>query len=82
MNAAVPIWFLAATYVNDALKALLSAYILQRVIRGPVHLNTLKQFGTYIATAVLGMPILSALAGPRRAFRSATSSGVLSIDGS
>jgi len=82
MNAAVPIWFLAATYVNDALKAIVSAYILQRVIRGPVHLNTLKQFGTYIATAVVGMPPLSALAGAATRLPLATSSGVLSIDGS
>ena len=63
INATVPIWFLAATYVNDALKAILSAYLLQRIVRSPVRLNTLRQFGTYMATAVIAMPILSALAG-------------------
>jgi len=63
MHATVPIWFLAATYVNDGLKAILSAYLLQRIICGPVRLNTLRQFGTYMATAVIGMPLLSALAG-------------------
>jgi integral membrane sensor domain MASE1 len=63
MNARVPIWFLAGTYVNDALKAVLAAYILQRIIRGSVRLNTLRQFGTYIATAVVGLPLLSAFLG-------------------
>lgn len=63
INATVPLWFLAAAYLNDGLKAILSAYLLQRIIHGPVRLNTLRQFGTYMATAVVGIPLLSALVG-------------------
>jgi len=62
-HAAVPVWFLAATYLNDALKAILSAYILQRIIRGPMRLNTLRQFWIYMTIVVIGIPILSAFAG-------------------
>lgn len=42
---------------------MLSAYILQRIIGASVRLTTLRQFGTYMATAVVGLPLLSALAG-------------------
>src|SRR5262249_14890504 len=35
-----PMWFLAATYMNDCLKATLSAYVLQRCAPGSVRLNT------------------------------------------
>jgi signal transduction histidine kinase len=63
MNPTVPVWFLAATYLNDGSKAILSAYFLQRMIRGPVRLNTLRQFGIYIAIAVVGIPFLSAMGG-------------------
>ena len=63
LHATVPVWFLAATYLNDGLKAVLSAYLLQRLIRGPVRLNTLRQFWIYIPIAVISIPVLSALAG-------------------
>ena len=63
LNNTVPLWFLGATYLNDGLKAILSAYILQQTIREPVRLNTLRQLGIYMTTAVVAVPILSALAG-------------------
>jgi signal transduction histidine kinase len=59
----VSTWFLAATYANDCLKALFSACLLQRLLRDPVRLNTLRQFTTYFAVAGLAAPALSALAG-------------------
>src|SRR6516225_5599352 len=63
IHGGVPLWFLTATYLNDCLKAAFSASILKRFIRGPVRLDNLKQFGIYIVTAVVGIPVLSALAG-------------------
>lgn len=62
-NQAVPVWFMTSTYLNDALKAILSAYLLQRLMQGVVRLNTLRQFWIYMAIAVVGVPLLSATAG-------------------
>src|SRR5262252_5654661 len=58
-----PTWFLAATYVNDCLKAFVSAYVLQRGAAGAVRLNTLRQFGIYFAVAGVAAPALSAVLG-------------------
>ena len=63
INQTVPVWFLAATYLNDGLKAILSAYLLRLTMRGPVRLNTLRQFEVYLAIAVVGVPVLSAMGG-------------------
>jgi signal transduction histidine kinase len=63
MTLNAPLWLLVSTYVNDCLKAVLSVYLLRRLIPGPVRLNSLRQFWIYIGTAVVGAPILSALAG-------------------
>ncbi len=38
-----PLWLLASTYLNDCLKAVLSVYLLRRLIPGPVRLNSLRQ---------------------------------------
>src|SRR5215469_14917491 len=62
-STTVPLWFAAATYLNDGLKAACSALLLQRVIRGPVLLNTLRQFGNYMAIAAIGIPLVSAVGG-------------------
>jgi len=63
INSTVPLWFLGATFLNDGLKSVFCAYLLQRIIRGPVRLNTLKQFWIYTAISVVGIPALSAMAG-------------------
>jgi PAS domain S-box-containing protein len=58
-----PEWFLAATLVNDALKALLSATILRKVLRDPTRFDRLRDFAVFVGVAVLGVPVLSALGG-------------------
>jgi integral membrane sensor domain MASE1 len=58
-----PLWLLASTYLNDWLKAVLSVYLLRRLLPGPVRLNSLRQFWIYIGIAVVGAPLLSAFAG-------------------
>ena len=63
LHGTAPVWFLGATYLNDVLKAVSSAYLLQRLIRGPVRLNTLRQFGIYMTTAAISVPLLSAVGG-------------------
>ena len=62
-NLDMPIWFITATYLNDCFKAIFSVYLLRRFIKGSLRLNTLHQFGIYIATVVLAVPALSAIAG-------------------
>lgn len=61
--AAPPVWFLLAACANDLLKALLSATILRRVLRDPTRFDRLRDFGIFVAVAVAGVPILSAVAG-------------------
>jgi two-component system sensor histidine kinase UhpB len=58
-----PLWFQLATYANDAVKGLLSAYVLRRLLGFPVRLGTLRAFTIFVATAAIAVPFLSALAG-------------------
>jgi PAS domain S-box-containing protein len=58
-----PLWFLVAALANDVLKAMLSATILRRALRDPTRFDRLRDFGVFVAVAVIGVPILSALAG-------------------
>lgn len=63
LHAGLPNWFVLATYANDCLKAIFSAYLLQRALPRPIRLNTLRQFGMYLGVAALAAPALSALGG-------------------
>jgi two-component system sensor histidine kinase UhpB len=63
VHSGVPSWFVLATYSNDCLKAIFSAYLLQRLLSRPIRLNTLRQFGIYLGVAALAAPALSGLAG-------------------
>jgi len=58
-----PAWFLLTTYANDCLKAMLSAYLLRRLLPGSLRLNTLRQLGIYIGIAAAVTPTLSAIWG-------------------
>jgi len=58
-----PLWFLLASFVNDSLKALLSAWLLRRVSRPPVWLESVRGFLRYFLFAVALSPALSAAAG-------------------
>src|SRR5579864_3126777 len=56
-------WFLLATFVNDAMKASIAAYLLRRPSGNFPPLNTLRRFTQYLVIAVLMLPVLSALFG-------------------
>ena len=58
-----PLWFRAAAFANDSLKALLSAVILRRVLRDPTRFDRLRDFVVFVIVAVLAVPNLSALGG-------------------
>jgi PAS domain S-box-containing protein len=58
-----PFWFLLAAFANDSLKGLLSATILRRALRDPTRFDRLRDFGVFVAVAVIGVPILSAVGG-------------------
>jgi PAS domain S-box-containing protein len=58
-----PLWFLLAAFANDVLKGILSATILRRALRNPTRFDRLRDFGVFVGVAVIGVPILSALAG-------------------
>ena len=58
-----PVWFLVACFGNDALKALLSAWLLRRASRDRSWFDNLHEFGRYFGVTVLLTPALSAAAG-------------------
>jgi signal transduction histidine kinase len=58
-----PLWLILATFPNDCLKAMLSAWLLRRVVRGRFALDTLVQLRTFFCVAVVLSPVLSAFAG-------------------
>ncbi|HEX5000604.1 MAG TPA: MASE1 domain-containing protein, partial [Terriglobia bacterium] len=61
--ADTPFWFLVACFVNDSLKALLSAWLLGRITRHGSWFDDLGQFARYFLVAVIVSPGLSAVAG-------------------
>jgi len=63
LTSHVPAWFFLAAYANDCMKALLSAYVLRRWQSRPQRLNTLRQFGMYLAVAGFAAPALSGVGG-------------------
>ena len=56
-----PLWFLLFASANDLLKALFAAWLLLRVLRRPVRLDTLRQFVVFLGIAAGIAPTLSAL---------------------
>lgn len=57
------LWFLASVYVNDCLKGVLAAVLLQRHLADPIRLRSMRDLGVYLLIAVLLVPALSALGG-------------------
>lgn len=57
-----PLWFFAYAIANDSAKALLAAWWMERVLRAPVRLNTLRQFAVFLGIAAAAVPLLSAFA--------------------
>ena len=62
MQAGTPFWFLCATTINDSLKAFFAAWLLKRIVRGPIRLDTLREFLVFLGIAGAAVPLLSALA--------------------
>jgi len=56
----VPQWFLWATFVNDALKAMLAAALLRYTTGNPIRFNTIRKCAVYLGIAVFLVPVLSA----------------------
>ncbi|HEX5084704.1 MAG TPA: MASE1 domain-containing protein [Blastocatellia bacterium] len=64
----MPAWFLPAVYINDSLKAIISAALLRRLNHGSLQLKGMQELAKFFAVAVLGVPILSAFAGAATRF--------------
>jgi PAS domain S-box-containing protein len=58
-----PLWFLLACFANDALKALLSAWLLRHASRDRSWFDNLHEFGRYFGVTVVLTPALSAAMG-------------------
>jgi PAS domain S-box-containing protein len=58
-----PVWFLLACFANDALKALLSVWLLRRASRDRSWFDNLHEFGRYFGVTVVLTPALSAAMG-------------------
>jgi two-component system sensor histidine kinase UhpB len=62
-----PLWFQLATIANDALKATVAAWLLQRILGRRVRLETLKEFFIFLGVAAVAVPVMSAaVAAPAR----------------
>jgi two-component system sensor histidine kinase UhpB len=57
-----PIWFQFAAIGNDAVKAIVAAWLLRRLVGPRVRLDTLNEFFIFLGVAAVVMPALSALA--------------------
>jgi PAS domain S-box-containing protein len=58
-----PVWFLLATFVNDSLKAYLTAMLLQFFLKNPARFDTLRDFLFFISIAALASPAIAAFEG-------------------
>ena len=63
VRAPVAAWFLWLAWTNDAIKALLVAYLLQYANGNPVRFNTVRRYANYLGIAVLLAPALSGFFG-------------------
>jgi two-component system sensor histidine kinase UhpB len=57
-----PLWFHVVAIANDALKAIVAAWLLRRIIGHRVRLDTLNEFFIFLGVAAVGLPAASALA--------------------
>jgi PAS domain S-box-containing protein len=57
------LWFLLSVYLNDSMKALVSAAILKRLSGGTPRLASMQELIQFLAVAVIGTPMLSASFG-------------------
>jgi signal transduction histidine kinase len=57
-----PIWFQLVTCANDTAKGLSAAWLLHRVVRRPIRLQTFREFMIFLGIAAVALPALSALA--------------------
>lgn len=55
-------WFQFVSIANDTGKGLAAAWLLHRVVRSPIRLQTLREFILFLSVAAATMPALSALA--------------------
>lgn len=58
-----PDWFLWASFANDSLKALLSSYLLRRLLKPSVRLEKIRDYVIFLLVTGLLSPALSATAG-------------------
>ena len=63
VSAGIPLWFLLATFANDAAKGLIAAATLRRFLKNPVRFETVRDFALYCLFAVLLVPAASAFGG-------------------
>lgn len=63
VRAPVGVWFLWLTWINDIVKGLLTAHLLQFAIGNPIRLNTVRRYATYLGIAVVLAPMLSGFFG-------------------
>lgn len=64
----LPHGFLISVLVNDFVKAVLGALVLQRFLSDPIRLNSLRDCGIYFLFVVILIPLLSALGGAASRF--------------
>src|SRR5215813_5239779 len=57
-----PLWFHVVAIANDALKAIVAAWLLRQFIGHRVRLDTLNEFFIFLGVAAVGLPAASALA--------------------
>jgi hypothetical protein len=57
-----PLWFQFAAIGNDAVKAIVAAWLLRRLVGPRVRLDTLNEFFIFLGVAAVAVPALSALA--------------------
>lgn len=62
-HSTLPSWFHVSTCGIDCAKAVLSAYLLRRYTADPIRFTSLRDFGVFVAVAVVGVPIVGALGG-------------------
>ena len=58
-----PSWLFWSSYINDALKAMLSAFLLRRTLSNAPWLDTVRDFAMFVFVAACVSPVLSAFAG-------------------
>src|SRR5262245_22810795 len=62
-TASIPLWFVLVTTSIDALKGVITAFVLRYFNKNVFRFETLKEFGLFVLFAVLLIPAASAIAG-------------------